>query len=194
MDAFLPTAVITAVSGLGGVALGAWATGRHQREERRQERIREQLDGFYGPMLGLRAWIRATSELRPELSRAADNAWKKLVRRRDHDVDLLRELQQERFPDFEQVVEENNRQFAEEILPRYEAMITAFSENLSLAEKSTRKHFPTLVKFVELWRRWLDDTIPAEALQELGHSEEELFPLYADLREQFERLQKELKE
>ncbi len=61
-----------------------------------------------------------------------------------------------------------------------------------LAEPSTLEHFGALVEFVEIWDRWLDETIPAEVAGALEHGEDKLYPLYDDLSRQFRRLQKEL--
>ena len=42
---------ITAAAGLGGVCAGALLTARNQKAERRNARIREQLQDFYSPLL-----------------------------------------------------------------------------------------------------------------------------------------------
>ena len=61
--------MISAVSGLAGVCLGGWLAQRNQRIERRQRRIREQLEQFYAPMLGYRQRLRARGELRVKFTR-----------------------------------------------------------------------------------------------------------------------------
>jgi hypothetical protein len=71
-------------------------------------------------------------------------------------------------------------------------MVDLFSEKMGLAEKSTRQYFAAIVEFVDIWERWLADTIPAEVAMELKHSEEPLHPFYKDLAENLERLQREL--
>ena len=70
---------ITAIAGIGGVAIGGWIAVQGQRKERRQQRIRQQLDEFYGPMLlGMRATILAKSELRKHIADLASEEWPKL--------------------------------------------------------------------------------------------------------------------
>jgi hypothetical protein len=49
-----------------------------------------------------------------------------------------------------------------------------------------------LVEFIDVWDRWLAKTIPAEVLDELGHSEQSLHAFYADLAQNLDRLAKEL--
>jgi len=104
----------------------------------------------------------------------------------------IKKTEKERFPDFEIVIEENNRQLVEEILPLYKNMVEHFGNNMSLATTVTRKYFGTLVEFVEIWDRWLNKTIPKEAIKWLGHSEDKLKPFYKDLANHMESLSSEL--
>ena len=71
-------------------------------------------------------------------------------------------------------------------------MVSVFTENSWLANSSTKKWYSELSRFVDLWHRWLEDSIPAKVLQEISHTEERLRPFYQDLENQQERLQKEL--
>ena len=98
----------------------------------------------------------------------------------------------DRFPDFEKIIHEDNRQLVDELMPCYRDMVNLFRDKMGLAEPSTLEHFGALVEFVEIWDRWLDETIPAEVPGALEHGEEKLYPLYDDLSRQFRRLQKEL--
>ena len=192
VDIAIVTALISATSGLVGVATGGWLAGRHYRIERRNQRMSEQLSGFYAPMLGIRAWILAKSELRVKIQGAAGDEWQRLVAGAKGEVGALIKISEERSPDFKKIIEENNRQLVEELLPKYHDMVKVFSENLALAEPSTIEHFGALVEFVELWDRWLEGTVPAEVTVALEHGEENLHPLYADLSHHFARLQSEL--
>ena len=71
-------------------------------------------------------------------------------------------------------------------------MVNLFRDRMGLAEPSTLEHFGALVEFVEIWDRWLDETIPPEVVGNLEHGEEKLYPLYEDVADQFKRLQKEI--
>ena len=189
--------IVAVLSGLAGVLIGGWITAKTQQKERRAKCIKEQLDQFYGPLLGMRAQILAKSEVRLKVSGATNEAWRKLIGRfddaqLDQKIEYIGRTEKERFPDFEKVIDENNRQFVEEIHPMYRKMVKHFADNMSLSETSTRQHFGALVEFVEIWDRWLNKTIPKEAIQLLGHSEDKLKPFYQDLSDHIESLSKEL--
>jgi hypothetical protein len=190
---WLANLIVPALAGLGGVALGGWITTRTQRIERLHNRIREQLKHFYSPLLGMRAQILAKSEVRSKVSGAADAAWQNLIGNTYEDTEVVRKVEQERFPDFEKIVEYNNRQLIEELLPLYRQMVEHFGKNMWLAEPSTLKHFGALVEFLEVWNRWLNGTLPREVVRLLGHSEDKLQPLYQDLARQSECLSQKLK-
>ena len=57
-----------------------------------------------------------------------------------------------------------------------------------LAESPTLAHYPTLVEFVEIWNRV--DTLPGAVATKLEHSEKKLYPLYDDLKSNFDSLRK----
>lgn len=191
--AYWITPVITAAAGLLGVALGGWITAHSQKKQRVHDRIREQLSGFYSPLLGIRVRILAKSEVRRKVSGATGEAWRKLFSQGRNDVELLARIEKERSPDFEKVLEENNRQLIEDLLPLYRKMVDLFADNMWLAEPSTREHFGALVEFVEIWDRWLGGTLPKETVPLLGHSEKNLQPFYKDLATQLNRLSNELR-
>lgn len=193
MDLAIVTALISATAGLLGVAVGGWITALNLKKQRQHDRIREQLNDFYAPLLAIRSWILAKGQRRVRVSGAADAAWRKLVAKRRDNVEALQEVSAERMPDFRAIIEEDNRELAEEIMPRYHEMVDLFRDRMALAEPSTVEHFGALVAFVDLWDRWLDRSIPPEVVTELGHSEEKLAPFYTDLAENFERLKAELK-
>ncbi|MBM9512414.1 hypothetical protein [Desulfogranum marinum] len=73
-------------------------------------------------------------------------------------------------------------------------MLEIIQNNMWLAEKSTLKHFPKLIEFVDLWDRFLKDTLPGEVVQALGHSEKSLHPLYEDLQQRHDELRAKLSE
>jgi len=188
--------------GLAGVVLGGYLVSRHQRIERRQSRIREQLAELYSPLLGRRERLRARGEVRVKVSHAASAAWKKLcadVRADDPSgqAEALRKMREERFPKFQELIEDQNGQLREE-LPIYREMLQLFESNLGLAEHSTRRHFGTMVGFVELWNRYLDERLPGEVVKELDKRDEineaALIPLYEELERQVDRLQQDLRE
>jgi hypothetical protein len=192
--------IIAAGAGLLGVGVGGFVSAYNQRRERRQRRISEQLGGFYGPMVALRLQVLTGSDLGIKVSAAAGTAWQAMVSRaytgndESRMIDRFEKLSAERSPEFEKITEYGNRQLAESTIPAYRMMIELFTANMPLAEAETIRHFPALLEFVELWNRWIDGSLPIEVLGQLNHSEEKLFPLYDDLAENFERMQRLLAE
>jgi hypothetical protein len=192
MLALLPV-LMAPVFGLIGVILGAWLTGRHQRDERRLAVVRERLEKFYSPMVALRARIKAKSETRVKVHSAADAQWRYEVERRSG-PELVNELRQfeEGSPEYDQLVEDDNRRFREELLPLYRTMLECFTKHMWLAEPATRAEYPVLVEYIDIWERALAG-LPKGVARRLDHREERLHPLYADLEKQFEHLRDMLK-
>jgi hypothetical protein len=109
-------------------------------------------------------------------------------------MDRVDKLLRERSPAFDKIIDYNNRQLAEEIIPAYHKMVALFTSKVHLTEPSTIQYFPALLDFVETWDRWRDHSLPVEVLGNLNHSEEALYPFYADLANNFARLQQALGE
>lgn len=183
--------LVPAISGLGGVAIGAWLTARQGRKQRKYAFVEKQLREFYSPLLGIRLEIRMRSELRARIHTVANNQWKKLCAeaREAGGPDQLRKLSDERFPEFKRLTEYDNRQLTEELLPAYRQMIDIFRKNLWLAEPETQRHFGKLVEFIDLWDRWIDKAIPPEVIEALQHGEESLYPFYEHLEQAHRELQ-----
>jgi hypothetical protein len=185
-------AIVTApVAGLAGVLVGAWTTSGSQRRERKQAFLSRQLDEFYSPMLGMRELILAKSASRERVSQAAGVAWRRLIE--GYDRQQLIQIEKDHAPGLQQIIDDNNRQLFEELLPLYRKMVEHFSSHLGLAEASTNSYFGAFVHYVETWNRAERKTLPAEVLAEIGHNEDDLWPFYKDLADNLARLQLELK-
>jgi hypothetical protein len=91
-------------------------------------------------------------------------------------------------------VEYDKRQTEEDELPNYKKMRDLFIERMYLAENSTRSYLPEVIKFVEMYDRWINKSMPSTVLAGLDHREESLYPLYEDLETQFAILQQKLSE
>jgi hypothetical protein len=184
---------VPALSGLAGVVVGAWLTGRGERRQRRLAFVERQLKDFYSPILGLRSEIRMRSELRVRIHEAADAVWRQLCdEARQISVDALRQLSETREPEFANLIEYDNKQLQEELLPAYREMVKLFRANLWLADPDTRDHYRQLIEYVELWDRWLAKSIPGEVIQSLEHSEGKLKPFYEHLQERHDALRGKL--
>jgi hypothetical protein len=96
-------------------------------------------------------------------------------------------------PEIDKLVEEDNRRLREELLPLYREMLDCFTRNMWLAEPDTRKHFATLVEYLDIWDRALTGTMPRGVVRQLDHREERWYPLYDSLESHFEGLRREMK-
>jgi uncharacterized protein Usg len=184
-------ALIAAAAALFGVTIGGLITSFNQAQERYHRRLREQADEFYGPMVGIREEILAKSESRETISGFAEEEWQKLVRPFHGKPDALQRIMDTRWPDFEKRIKYEDRQLTQELIPSYKQMLEHFAAHMSLAESSTRKHFPELVRFIEIWNRSLDKSLPHEVRVRLEHDERRLESLYVDLENQLDRLSRE---
>jgi len=161
---------------------------RQMRSQKRSEFVERQLREFYSPMIGCLKKIRAKSELRFEISKASDPAWRKICD--EHPNPFIDH--EKYFEPFKKSIMYNNKQLREELIPLYDKMVSIFTKNFWLANSSTRKWYSELSRFVDLWHRWLEESIPVEVIQEMDHTGERLEPFYQDLENQLEELQKEL--
>lgn len=185
----LASPIIAACAGLGGVALGGAITIWSQTKERRHVRIREKLDKFYSPLLGIRVQIRAKSEVRQKVHLSAGVEWQALFKGIDSPEEKAR-ITKDRGPAYDAVIEYSEEQLKSDLVPLYNEIVTLFTANMQFAEDSALEYFGTLVEFTELWNRWLQKPLPPEVVLSLNHSEEKLYPFYADLESQFRRLRK----
>ncbi len=180
---------IPALSGLGGVMLGAWLSGRREIRQRRLSFIEKQISDFYSPLLGIRSEIRMRSELRVKIHSTANNEWIKLCEKNQIiGVEALQKLTDERGKEFTEVIEYDNRQLKEELIPAYRRMVNLFRDNMWLAVPETKIYFESLLEFVELWERWLAKSLPPEVIQALEQNEESLHPFYDHLQNKHDEL------
>lgn len=182
----------SAAWGLVGVIVGSWLTARHQRVERRNARSREQLMEFYAPLRGMRAEIKAKSEVRVKIHAAGQKLWpEKFAGVTDPDV--KRRIYEDAWPGYEKTLKYSDEQLKNEIIPTYQKMVAHFASHMGYAEESTIAHYLGFVEFVEIWNRFLQGSLPREVADELSHAESKLYPLYDDIELNAKRLSDELK-
>lgn len=175
---------VPAVWGLLGLGVGSWLTSRHQRIERRNARMKEQLMEFYAPLRGMRAQIKAKSELRTKVHVAGEDLWAKQFEGID-DPEMKKEIDSANWEKYEKTLDYSNKQMEAEIIPLYRKMLEHFSTHMGLAEESTLEHYGTFVEFVEIWNRWMEKSLPPEVANRLNHSEKKVYPLYDDIEMNF---------
>ncbi len=180
-----------AVIALAGGYLGYVLATRQAREQRRHDHLREHIDAFYSPMVGIIQQIRARSALRAELSAASDTAWRAQVDQAIASAAKGKQLAMNisnSFAPFDRQLDYNNVQLRERLLPMYDHLVSLFTDHYWLAESSTQVHFPALASFVDLWHRHLAGSLPVALPAALQVSEATLAPLYEDLEQQLRRL------
>ncbi len=186
--------LVPAISGLSGVAIGAFLTTRRETLNRKYKFIERQLTDFYSPLLAIRMDLKVSGELRLRISNTADSEWRKLCARFEGQPDELRKLSETSGEKFNKIIGYDNEKLRNKDIPAYHKMLEIIQNNMWLAEKSTLKHFPKLIEFVDLWDRFLKETLPGEVVQALDHSEKSLYPLYEDLQHRHDELRAKLSE
>jgi hypothetical protein len=171
--------LISAAAGLTGVWAGSSLTLARERRQRQYDFARRQLEEFYSPLCALREEIRAKGEIRAEVSAAAGAAWTAAFAG-VIDPETKKGISDERTPTLEKSIAYDNEQLRREIIPAFKRMCELFQEKLWLVEESTRKQYPVLMAFAEVWDRYLAQAVPGDVLGTAGHSEQSLIPLYED--------------
>ena len=185
----------SAITGFLGVLIGALLMNFQNKAQRKLEFCEKQLREFYSPLVGIRKEIKILSEFKCIVEKASDEWWQKVCKIGD----LLEpskgdEYYNKKGKGIDGQIEYDNVQFKSKILPAYRKLVEIFKNNYYLAEEETKKYFPTLLKFVELWERFLSKTHPREVIKKINSSEKELLPFYQHLEETLEALRKKLKE
>lgn len=186
---------VPAMAGLFGVLVGSLLTARREQKQRQLSFLEQQLQQFYSDILGIRAEILMRSEIRAKVQNAASSVWPKLCEEaRDRGgseaVDRVRE---KRWPEFQRLIEYDNKQLVEELLPLYRRMVERFRTHYWLAEPDTRYFYSELVEFVELWNRWIEKSIPVEVITVLDHGEERLSAFYTHLEQKHNALREKVR-
>ncbi len=159
------------------------------RTKRNADLIEKQLQEFYSPIWGCIKRIRAQGALRADISQASSIGWQKVCARSpdpflNHD---------EEFKPYKALIEYDNEKLSSEVMPLYDKALKIFTSKYWLSEDSTRPHYEELYRFIEIWHRYLDRSLPMDALNELEHSEEKLKPFYKEIEKIMIELKSNLK-
>ena len=143
----------------------------------------------YSPIAGCRKRIRAKSELRKKISGAAGDSWQELCARYDAAQQIMHNPE-ELFAPYKSIIEYDNQQLRDELIPLYRKMLDVFTEKYWLADEDTRAHYQDFLEFVEIWERFLAEALPGEVVRNLGHTEDNLRPFYEHIEQKLSALQK----
>lgn len=187
----METLLLQMLSALVGAAIVYVFGIRKLSIELRNAFIEKQLSEFYSPIAGSRKRIRAKSELREKISDAANASWHEICARYSEDQQIMHN-EETLFAPYKSVIEYDNQQFREELMPLYRKMLDVFTENYWLADADTRAYYQDFLEFVEIWERSLVEALPVDVMQKLGHTEETLFPFYKHIEQKLSALQAEI--
>jgi hypothetical protein len=185
--------LIAAVAGLGGVFLGGWLGDRRERDKRRNDFITRQLSEFYGPLVSMRAEIRARADLRVKLERAIDRIHARdMSEAGQYSREASRQVSDENIAKLRTMMRDEGQIFRETSMPIYRQMLSTFRDKMWLAEPATRTYLPGFVEYIDVWERNLRDTVPLDVVGEIGHTEKNLHSFYQHLEETHDRLREVL--
>ncbi len=159
--------------------------------ELRNAFIQKQMSEFYSPIAGYRKRIRAKSEVRGKVSAAASEVWTELCAPYSEAKQPMLN-HEELYAPFGKIIEYDNNQLREELMPLYRKILDLFTENYWLADEDTRAYYQDFLEFVEIWERYLAEALPGEVIRKLEHSEENVLPFYEHVELRLSALQEEI--
>jgi hypothetical protein len=127
------------------------------------------------------------ANLRAQLQNAAGDLWHELTENVGPGAESV-ELTRNRWPQFQALIEFDNRRLADSLLPGYRKMVSLFRDKLWLADIDTRHYYPVLVEYLDIWERWVDNSLPPELVERTGHTEARLRPFYKHIQAHYEEL------
>ena len=153
---------------------------------------KDQLTEFYAPMRGMRAEIKAKSDIRVKINAAGETGWAEELKPAQGMPGMV-EVDENVWKGYEKLLNYSEEQLKNELVPLYNKMAKYFTEHIGMAEESTIAHYPAFVEFVEVWNRFLKGALPKAVANKLSHAESNLYPLYDDIETNARRLSEELK-
>lgn len=187
------TLLLQALSALVGASIVYIFGIRKLSIQLRNTFIEKQLSEFYSPIAGCRKRIRAKSELREKIAGAASTSWQELCARYSEAQQIMLD-HDEQFAPYKSIIEYDNQQLRDELIPLYRKMLDVFTEKYWLADEETRAFYQDFLEFVEIWERFLAESLPGDVISKLGHTEANLHPFYEHVEQKLSALQREIKD
>ncbi len=149
---------------------------------------------FYSPLLGIRNIIQNNAELRLTIQGKAHEQLEILGNQNEAlSPDEKQKAISEKLEQYKNLINYDEQRFEEALFPLYEEMLDYFRKNYWLADKETRRYYPALLQFVEVWNRNLKDALPIEVWEALDHKESNLMDFYQHIETKHEELRLLLK-
>ena len=159
--------------------------------ELRSTFIQKQMSEFYSPIAGYRKRIRAKSEVRGKVSTAANEAWQELCAPYSEAKEPMLN-HEELYAPYGKIIEYDNNQLREELMPLYRKILDLFTDKYWLADEDTRAYYQDFLEFVEIWERYLAEALPGDVIRKLGHSEDNVLPFYDHVERKLSALQEDI--
>ncbi len=165
--------MFTFLAGWVGVRAGL----RQIKAQQRHEFILRQIRELYSPLLGCYKDIRSKTALRRKVADLASEAWHEIVERSPNPF-----LGSDKaYEPFKKIIDYNNDQLVEELLPLYRQMLKIFRDNYYLAEPDTANLYSALSDFIDIWDRVLARSLPFEVNLKLEHGGKDLDLFFEEL-------------
>jgi hypothetical protein len=129
--------------------------------------------------------------VRQKVSSAANEAWKELCAPYTEAKQPMHN-HAEQYAPYGKIIDYDNNQLREELMPLYRKILDVFTEKYWLADEDTRAYYQDFLEFVEIWERDLARALPGEVIQKLGHSEENALPFYEHVERKLSALQEKV--
>lgn len=178
-----------------GLLVGARLTNQQARDERRLAFVERQLSEFYSPMLRIRHEITELARVREAVGKAESDWWGELcaVARSYRDPEALEVLLGPKQKSLlKSRIDYDNDQLVSKLIPAYRRMLKLFRSRYWLADAETRAQFPALIRFVEVWDRFLSESHAPEVFAKLQADETILASLYEQLEAKHEALRSQV--
>lgn len=153
--------------------------------------IQKQMSEFYSPIAGYRKRIRAKGEVREKITRLAGESWQEVCEPYSESGQPMLN-HDELFEPYRKIIEYDNQQLRDELLPLYRKILDIFTDKYWLADEETRTYYQSFLEFVEIWERYLVDSLPTGVIHKVKHTEDSVLPFYEHVEHKLSFLQQEL--
>jgi hypothetical protein len=144
-----------------GIVIGFILSRIHQSGEKKHEFHYRQINDLYSPLICCIIKIENIMSVQKELADYANEGWKNI-----HDKAPKPFFDHEKyFQPFKKLIEYDNRQQINEVIPLYREILDIFTNNYFLASNKSQVYYRDYLKFIEIWNRNLTEPFPDEVYE-----------------------------